>query len=160
MASRETPLPGVGTKYTIDIDQDEELVAVEHRAGQWELARVDAEGNSTALLVLPSRQAAELGRVLSHAEVPQEESRKRLLLEEFAIEWVELSEGSPLVDQTLRDSDIRARSGASVMAVLRSEGSILSPPPETIFRAGDTLVVIGNREQVDRFLETFAALPE
>ena len=61
--------------------------------------------------------------------------------------------------QTLRESEIRERSGVSVIALLRPEASIQSPPPETRFHAGDTLVVIGTREQVEGFLATFSTLP-
>ena len=82
-----------------------------------------------------------------------------MLLEEFGIEWVKVAEDSPLVGQTLQESEIRPRTGVSVIAVLRPEGSIQSPPPETRFRDGDTLVVIGHRDQVEEFLATFSMLP-
>ena len=81
-----------------------------------------------------------------------------MLLEEFGIEWVKLESDSPLVGSTLQQSGIRARTGASVIAVLRQERSLASPAPDTEFREGDTLVVMGQREQVEGFLKTFTRL--
>jgi TrkA domain protein len=158
MATRETELPGVGTKHSIDLAGGDELVAVEHRAGHWELARVDEAGNTTPLVQLQAREAAELGRILSRGEVRQEDPRKRLLLEEFGLEWLKLEEDSPLVGATLQSSEIRARTGASVIAVLRASGSILSPPPDLRIETGDTLVVMGHRDQVEQFLSIFSTL--
>ena len=158
MATRETDLPGVGTKHTIDLAAGDELVVVQHRAGHWELARVDEDGNTSPLVSLQGREAGELGRILSRGDVSTPDSRQQMLFEEFAIEWVKLESGSPLVGATLQASGIRARTGANVIAVLRSEGSIASPAPDTEFRADDTLVVMGQREQIEAFLKTFSKL--
>ncbi len=158
MASRVTELPGVGTKHSIDLAGGDELVAVEHRAGHWELARVDATGNTTPLIQLRGREASELGRILLRSEVQEEDPRKRLLLEEFGLEWLKLEEDSPLVGTTLQSSEIRARTGVNVIAVIREEGSILSPPPDLQIESGDTLVVMGHRDQVDQFLASFSTL--
>ncbi len=158
MGTRETELPGVGTKFTLDLATGEDLVIVEHRAGHFELARVDAEGDTKTLLQLQAREAGELGRILSRGNVSSEDKRKQMLFQEFGIEWISLEDDSPLIGATLQATGIRARTGANVIAVLRDEGSIASPPPETEFRSGDTLVVMGQRDQVDRFLKTFTAL--
>ena len=155
MTTRETELPGIGTKHTIDLASEQELVVVEHRSGQWELARIDAGGDTTKLALLQAKEGAELGRILSQGDVPREDPRRQLLLDAFSLEWVEVARETPLAGATLRDADIRARTGASVIAVLRGENSIMNPPPETTFEPGDTLVVMGHRDQVERFLENF-----
>ncbi len=158
MATHITDLPGVGTKHSLDVGKDEQLVVVHHRVGHWELARVDAEGKTSPLVQLQAREATELGRILSRGEVPQEDPRKRMLFEEFGIEWVKLEPESPLVGLSLEESGIRARTGASVIAVLRPEGSIPSPSPDTRFANGDTLVLIGHPDQIERFLSAFTSL--
>jgi len=158
MTTRETELPGVGTKYTLELSSGEQLVVVEHRVGHWELARVDSEGNTTPLTTLQPREAAELGRVLSRSTGSTEDPRKQMLFEEFCIEWVALDESSQLIGQTLQQAEVRARTGVSVIAILRPEGSMASPAPDARFRNGDTLVVIGQRDQVETFLRTFSKL--
>jgi CPA2 family monovalent cation:H+ antiporter-2 len=56
-----------------------------------------------------------------------------------------------VTDQTLRDSRIRERFGVTVVAVRRSEGLTLNPPPETTLRAGDVVRVFGLPEQIAAF---------
>jgi K+/H+ antiporter YhaU regulatory subunit KhtT len=43
-----------------------------------------------------------------------------------------------------------------VIALIRPERSLPSPPPETTFAAGDTLVVIGLRDAIERFVAEYA----
>ncbi len=158
MSTRRTELPGVGTKYTIELKTGDEIVVVEHRDGRWEVARVDPQGDVTPALALQPDEGGELGRILSRGQVEHEDSRRQMLFEEFGLEWVTLESNSPLLGQTLLDSGIRPRTGASVIAILRPDGSIPSPPPDTVLRERDTLVLIGHRTQVDRFLRTFTHL--
>lgn len=158
MSTRETELPGVGTKHTLELSDGEEIVVVEHRVGHWELARVAKDGTTTHLATLQSREAAELGRVLSRGTVSTEDPRKQMLFEEFSIEWVALDDTSPLIGHTLQEAEVRARTGVSVIAILRPEGSMASPPPDARFQSGDTLVVIGQPDQVDTFLRTYSKL--
>lgn len=158
MATRETELPGVGTKYTIDLAAGDQLVLVEHRIGHWEIARVESNGEALHVARMKTEEAAEIGRILSRGAVRLEDKRKQMLFEEFSIEWVTLEAGSSLIGQTLQGSGIRVQTGVSVIAVLRPEGSLPSPPPDTELRVGDTLVVIGLRDQVERFLSTYSLL--
>lgn len=158
MPTREADLPGVGTKFSFTLASGEQLVTVHHRVGHWELARVDEQGQTTPLLKLQPKEARELGRILSQREEAEADPRKQMLFEDFSMEWITLEESSPLVGQTLLDSGVRHRTGASVIAVLRGEQSIPSPSPDTRFQAGDTLVVIGTRVQIDAFVRTFTSL--
>ncbi len=67
------------------------------------------------------------------------------------MEWVEVGDDSPIVGQTLGNSDLRAETGASVVAIERGEDVIPSPGAETTIEAGDTLVVVGTRENCEAF---------
>lgn len=159
MATRETTLPGVGTKYSVELATGEQLVLVAHRLGQWELARVDSGGDTLQVATLKAEEAAEVGRILTRGTVPLEDKRREMLFDQLSIEWVTLEKGSLLIGETLHGAGIRARTGVSVIAILREEGSVPSPPPETELRLGDTLVVIGEREQVETFLSTYFQMP-
>jgi CPA2 family monovalent cation:H+ antiporter-2 len=64
------------------------------------------------------------------------------------IAWEPLAAGSPLAGRTLAETDIRARSGASVVAVLRGGEVITNPGPESRFMAGDLVGLIGERAEV------------
>ena len=159
MVVRRTDLPGVGTKLSLDLEGGGQLVAVHHRVGHWEFARVSADGETTPLVKLPSKEAEELGRIMARETEAEEENRREILFQTIGLEWVTLEEGSPLPGQTLETSGIRPRTGASVIAVLRGDDSIPNPPPGFRFEPGDTLVVHRHREQVEVFLATFATAP-
>jgi TrkA domain protein len=159
MVVRRIDLPGVGTKHTLDLEGGGQLVAVHHRVGHWEFARVSADGDTTPLVSLPAKEAEELGRILARETAAEEDNRREILFRTIGLEWVTLDEDSPLPGKTLEESGIRPRTGASVIAVLRGDDSIPNPPPGFRFEADDTLVVLGHREQVEVFLATFARAP-
>ena len=60
--------------------------------------------------------------------------------------------GSAIADQSLREAQIRERFGVTVVAVSRSDGVVLNPPPETILRDGDTVRVFGLPDQIAAFV--------
>ncbi len=62
--------------------------------------------------------------------------------------WVTVSEGSPLVGQSLRELDIRRRMGVSVVGVLRDGKLNANPPGSFRFAASDAVAVIGDNEQI------------
>jgi len=64
------------------------------------------------------------------------------------IAWRLVSEQSPIVGQTLAEANIRARTGASVIALIRNQQLIANPKSSTVFQAGDLLGLIGDREQI------------
>ena len=63
---------------------------------------------------------------------------------DLEIDEYSVTDRSPLMGKTLRDSAIRTRSGAFVVAVRRADGeAILSPEADTLLRDGDTLILVG-----------------
>jgi CPA2 family monovalent cation:H+ antiporter-2 len=74
-------------------------------------------------------------------------------LEAGTTELFRLAEDSPAVGKTLRDLDLRSRTGATIIAVVRDDTPIPSPAPDVALAAGDTLVLVGSHEQVDRAMD-------
>jgi CPA2 family monovalent cation:H+ antiporter-2 len=65
------------------------------------------------------------------------------------ISWLELDPASPLAGLALAQSDIRARSGASVVALLR-DGKLMANPKSAVqLLAGDRVGVIGDPAQIE-----------
>jgi CPA2 family monovalent cation:H+ antiporter-2 len=71
-------------------------------------------------------------------------------LEAGTTDLFRLEAESPAIGRSLRDLDLRRHSGASVIAVVRGESSIPNPAPELQLEHGDTLVLVGSHEEVDR----------
>jgi voltage-gated potassium channel len=75
---------------------------------------------------------------------------------ELQIEEAEVRRGSPLVGQSLKASPVRSELGIIVVAMKKGDGHmVFNPSPEALFEAGDVLIVLGHRQQLDR-LETLA----
>jgi trk system potassium uptake protein TrkA len=66
----------------------------------------------------------------------------------FSIEEISISDR--LEGRTLRDLDLRGRFGVSVLLIRRDGQLLISPSPETVLRAGDVLVVVGENRQLSR----------
>lgn len=64
------------------------------------------------------------------------------------ITWQPIGHDSPLVGQTLVEADLRAQTGASVIALVRQRQVIANPKSNMTFAAGDLVGLIGDAEQV------------
>ena len=63
--------------------------------------------------------------------------------------WLTLPQGHPFVGQTLASANIRARTGASVVAILRDGQLMANPKSMTIFQAEDRIGLIGDKEEIE-----------
>jgi monovalent cation:H+ antiporter-2, CPA2 family len=76
------------------------------------------------------------------------------------IAWRMVGAGSPLIGQTLAETDLRARTGASVIALVRARQVYANPKSSTTFAAGDVVGMIGQADQiaaVDPLLDPYPA---
>ena len=64
------------------------------------------------------------------------------------ISWFDLGAGSSLVGRTLADINLRARTGAWIVAVHRGKQVLPIPAPDFRLGAGDRLGLIGDAEQI------------
>jgi voltage-gated potassium channel len=72
------------------------------------------------------------------------------------VEEVEVSAGSLLPGKTLKEIDIRAKYGLSVIGIKKSDGKLqFNPPADYHIQAGDTLIMVGDVEQLARIGELF-----
>ncbi len=67
---------------------------------------------------------------------------------EIEITWIEVPQDSPLVGQTLAQSDLRGKTGASVVAMVRDQKLNANPKSSSKFQAGDRIGVIGDSAQI------------
>ena len=58
--------------------------------------------------------------------------------------------GSPLAGRSLRELDVRRRTGTTVLAVVRGEQSYPNPGADTLLDTGDDLVLVGSHAEIDR----------
>lgn len=64
------------------------------------------------------------------------------------IAWRTIPTGSPLIGKTLAEANLRAQTGASMIALVRNHQVHANPKSSTIFTAGDMVGLIGDIEQI------------
>jgi CPA2 family monovalent cation:H+ antiporter-2 len=67
-----------------------------------------------------------------------------------------LEPGSPAIGQTLASLDLRGRTRALIIAVVRDGAHTLGPGPEYELRPGDILVLVGDHEALDAAFEALS----
>ena len=156
MRIKETDLPGVGKKYVIELESGGELTLIIHNTGRRELYLIEEDEEEPACVFsLNEEEARELGFLLAGTTYQTVSTEKmELLMKEIVMEWVKVGENSNFIDKTIADLQIRRRTGVSIIAIIRDGKMIPSPDPyREKIQAGDTLIVVGTREQLIKFLD-------
>lgn len=92
-----------------------------------------------------------------HYEALRTEDRE-IRIRPMATEWWRLinfktyliKEGSFLVGLSIRRLDLRAKTGATIIAIQRGEKILLNPAPNEILMEGDILILMGSEEHLRR----------
>lgn len=67
---------------------------------------------------------------------------------DMTITWQPISAQSPLIGRTLIEANLRAQTGASIIALVRNQTVIANPEPHLQFAPKDLVGLIGNTQQV------------
>lgn len=153
MDVHEHDLPGVGKKYAVTTVGGDRMTVIIHNTGHREIYHFKpGEDYPFYAVRLEDAEARKLGAVLGGAYFqPPVADSMDMVLEQLSIEWFRVEPDSPLAGSTLEGAAIRQRTGASVIAILRGGRASPNPQPADRIEAGDTLMVVGDREQVGRF---------
>jgi CPA2 family monovalent cation:H+ antiporter-2 len=65
------------------------------------------------------------------------------------VTWIRLEDGNPIIGQTLAEANLRVRTGASVVAIMRNKVVMANPKSSTVFETEDRIGFIGDKEQVE-----------
>jgi TrkA domain protein len=152
MNVQEHDLPGVGKKFACTTNEGDRLTLIIHNTGHRELYFFErGEDFPTQALRLEDAEARKLGALMGGAYFqPAVAESMEMVLGQLSVEWLPLQAGSPLADKTLADTRMREVTGASIIAILRGGQATPNPQPDEVLRAGDTLMVVGSRDQVRR----------
>jgi TrkA domain protein len=113
-----------------------------------------------AVITLDDEEARQLGAVLGGAyDRPKIVEELEMALGELAIEWIPVPEGSPAISRTLADCAFRARTGITIIAILREPEPVTGAQPTDVIEKGDTLVTVGKLGQYPAFRKLLAEGP-
>jgi TrkA domain protein len=151
---RETRLPGIGVKYTLRLDTGGRLAVILHNDGKRELYWFRGAGDEEprAVIALDDDEARQLGAVVGGAyERPKIVEELELALGELQIEWDLVPSSSPCIGKTLAECGFRAKTGITVIAILREPEPISGAQPDDVVEPDDTLVTVGKAGQYAAF---------
>ncbi len=159
---RETRLPGVGFKYAFHLAHGGRVSVILHMDGQRDIYyyRRAADDDATSVIELQDDEARQLGAILGGAyERPKIVEELEMALGELQIEWIPVPDSSPAISRTLAECGLRARTGVTVIAILREPEPISGAQPGDVIQQGDTLVAVGKAGQFAQFRKLLAEGP-
>jgi CPA2 family monovalent cation:H+ antiporter-2 len=65
------------------------------------------------------------------------------------VRWFRIPDGNSLIGQTIADANLRARTGASIVALNRENQLIANPKSMTAFQVGDRIGLIGEQDEIE-----------
>lgn len=147
---RETKLPGVGVRHEFTTEAGEVIGVLVHHDGRRDLLmydKVDPDScaSTTGLTAPDSRVLAEM---LGASQIAESLQTVQQDVAGLAIEWIEVPAASAAAATSLADGEYRQKTGASIVAVLRSGQSIPAPAPDFELEVGDTVVAVGTQQGV------------
>ncbi|MEW6586429.1 MAG: cation:proton antiporter [Nitrospirota bacterium] len=97
---------------------------------------------------------------LRSVEVPRRHLfEKYEWLPEIELDGYRVAEGSQLSDKTIKELQIRKKTGVTVIAVRRGKTVHTNPEPDFMLKAGDFILFTGDRKSMTDALEYFKGVP-
>jgi TrkA domain protein len=147
----QTPLPGIGVRHDLVTASGRTVGVVSHRTGRRDLVLYDVDDPDSCLASIPltDDEAEALADILGASLMLGQLAGLRQQAAGLLTEQIPITAGSPFVGRRLGDTRTRTRTGASIVAIVRTDGVETGPPPSAILHVGDRLVTIGTQEAVD-----------
>jgi TrkA domain protein len=153
MRVKTSDLPGIGRSYSIETAEGARIVIIIHNTGHREIYYFKDPDQDEPDISLPlnDEEARQISTILLGVDYqPVTDDRMQLLLNSIRIEWLKIESGSFLVQKTILESQVRTRTGTTIIAIQRGVKMIGSPDINEKILAGDTLMCIGTREQTQK----------
>jgi TrkA domain protein len=144
----ETSLPGVGVRHEFTTAGGERVGVICHRGGRREVLVYDKDDPDacTTILHLSVDDTRTLAELLGATQVSEALATVQQEIDGLAIDWIRLPPSSEHDGSTIADSKLRARSGASIVAVLRGDETMPAPGPDFQLVSGDMVVAVGRSD--------------
>jgi TrkA domain protein len=145
---RETNLPGIGVRHDFTTADGTRIGVLVRRDGRREILVYDRKDPDACSerMQLSASDTQTLSELLGAGRVTEAVSAVRQQIEGLAIEWIELGTTSLLIGHTIADGQLRTRTGASVVAVIRGDTTVPAPEPDFVFEPRDVVVAVGTDE--------------
>jgi len=154
MALRSLNLPGVGTKYEIETDKGDTIAIFFTKTGTIQMYTLQNGCKTPSAAVMNPVEARRLGNILTGAIIEADKESVEIAFSALADLRITIHTffiPQRIVGKTIEDLQIRAKTGATIIAVCRNDKNIINPPPSFVFEDGDATLVIGESDQIKKF---------
>lgn len=158
----ETELPGIGKRFTLQLEEGGELAVVVRKSGDKDLYFREEPGAEPIAVSLADAEARRLAAILTGGfwQPTPIDMFRAALAKKAGLETVTVVGNSPIVGRRIVELDVRRRTGCSIVAILREDGSSLpNPASDTAVAGNDILVVIADAEGVAKLEDLVTAGP-
>lgn len=157
---REITLPGIGQKFEIITRGGDKLVVIVHDDGRRELYHFyhDDPSESISMVSLSDSEARQVSAILGGSVYkPKALESMDVIFDDLVIEWYKIERESWCIGKSIGELEVRKKTATSIVALIGADQSkIINPGPDHILRAGMTVVVMGERPQIQSFKRLIA----
>ncbi|MFC4061584.1 cation:proton antiporter regulatory subunit [Planomonospora corallina] len=148
MDIEQTALPGIGLRHEFTTRSGRRVGVVSHRTGRRDLVIYDKHDPDRACetVKLTDEEADALVELLGAPRIVQRLNALHEEVEGLVSLQFPITAGSPYAGRPMGDARVRSRTGASIVAVVRSGQVVASPAPDFRLEAEDIVVVVGSPE--------------
>jgi|SRR5690554_4819749 len=147
---RETDLIGIGKKFQIKTSYGDDMIIIIHDDGRREIYSYDDEENeSKCVMTLNDEEARQVAGIIGGLSYkPKAMETIELAIDDLLIEWYKVPGDSNSVRKTIGELEVRKKTGASIIAAIHEDNTIINPGPEYEIMSDSTLIVAGKRNQI------------
>jgi len=147
----ETPLPGVGVRHDFVCEADVRVGVVSHHSGRRDLIVYDRDDPDRVrdTVLMSADEARSLGALLGGPNITERLEGLRQQIVGLEMAWLPISPQSSFAGRRLGDSEMRTRTGVSIVALVRDDSAIPAPGPDDVMMADDIAVVVGTADGID-----------
>lgn len=148
---RESDLPGIGKKYQLEANSGSKMVVVIHNDGRRELYHFLDEDPDECIsqVSLDDEESRQIASIIGGMQYkPKALDSIQVTLEGLVIEWCKIEPNFKSIHKSISQLQVRARTGATILAIVEKGSQKINPGPDDIITAGMTLVIAGERSQI------------
>jgi TrkA domain protein len=144
-------LPGIGVCQELELHDGRRMGVVTRRNGHRDIVIYDDEGDgAAAAITLDDDEANVIAELLGAPQLVTRLTDLQRSVDEVITEQLPIPRTSSYAGRPLGQTQVRTRTGASIVAVLRDGSTHASPGPDFVLQAGDLVVTVGTREGLDQ----------